>query len=64
MIEQLEYFKLLGKKSIEYKNKMTKIALGFWKLKKNIENVSEKEVKNKGLDLLRDLIKKVLICHH
>ena len=36
MIEQLKYFRRLGKKSIKYKNKMAKIALGFWKLKKNI----------------------------
>ena len=64
MIEQLEYFRCLGKKSIECKNKMAKIALGFWKLKKDIKNMSENEVKNKGLDLLSDFIKKLLIYHH
>ena len=60
MIEQLEYFKRLGKKSIEYKNKMATIALGFWKLKKDIKNMSENEVKDKGLDLLSDFIKKIV----
>ena len=37
LIEQLEYFKRLGKKYIKYKNKMTKIALGFWNLKKRYQ---------------------------
>ena len=60
MIEQLEYFKRLGKKSIEYKNKMVKIALGYWKLTKDIKNMSENEVKNKGLHLLSAFIKKIV----
>ena len=60
MIEQLEYFKRLGKKSIEYKNKMAKIALGYWKLTKDIKNMSENEVKNKGLHLLSAFIKKIV----
>ena len=58
--KQLEYFRRLGKKSIAYKNKMAKIALGFWKSKKDIKNMSENEVKNKGLDLLKDFIKKIV----
>ena len=60
MIEQLKDFRRQGKESIEYKNKMAKIALGFWKLKKDIKNMSENEVKNKGLDLLSDFIKKIV----
>ena len=39
---------------------MAKIALGFWKLKRDIKNMSENEVKSKGLDLLSDFIKKVV----
>ena len=39
---------------------MATIALGFWKLKKDIKNMSENEVKNKGLDLLSDFIKKIV----
>ena len=34
MIKQLKDFRRQGKESNEYKNKMAKIALGFWKLKK------------------------------
>ena len=60
MIEQLKYFRRQGKESIEYKNKMARIALGFWKLKKDIKNISENEVKNKGLDLLSDFIRNVI----
>ena len=45
MTEQLKYFRCQGKESIEYKNKMAKIALGFWKLKKDIKNMSKNEVK-------------------
>ena len=60
MIEQLKDFIRQGKESIKYKNKMAKIALGFWKLKKDIKNMSEIEVKNKGVDLLSDFLKKIV----
>ena len=39
---------------------MAKIALVFWKLKENIKNMSENEVKNKGLDLLINFIRKIV----
>ena len=60
MIEQLRDFRPQGKESIEYKNKMAKIALVFWKLKKDIKNMSEDEVKNKGIDLLSSFIRKIV----
>ena len=60
MIEQLKEFRRLSEESIEYKKKLAKIAFGFRELEKDIKNMFESEIKNKGLDLLGDFIRKIV----
>ena len=48
MIEQLKDFRRLSEESIEYKKKLAEIALGFRELEKDIKNMFESEIKNKG----------------
>ena len=60
IVKQLKYPRRQNKTSAEYNNKMALLISGLIRLEIVIKNIPEDEVKNKGLDLLKNIVRKVV----
>ena len=56
IVKKLKDLRRQNKISAEYNNKMVLLTAGLIRLENVIKNMPEDEVKNKGLDLLKDII--------
>ena len=56
IVKKLKDLRRQNKISAEYNNKMILLTAGLIRLENVIKNMPEDEVKNKGLDLLKDII--------
>ena len=60
IVEQVKDFRCQNKTSAEYNNKMALLIAGLIRLENVIKNMPEDEVKNKGLDLLKNIVRKIV----
>ena len=59
-MKQLKDLRRKNKTSAEYNNKTALLIAGLIRLENVIKNMPEDEVKNKGLDLLKDIVRKIV----
>ena len=60
IVEQLKDLRRQNKTSVEYNNKMALLIAGLIRLENAIKHMPEDEVKNKGLDLLKNIVTKIV----
>ena len=63
MVKELKDFRHQNK-ALEYDNKKAVLVVGLLRLKNDMKNMPEDEVKNKGLDLLKNIIEKIIEATH
>ena len=63
MAKELKDFRHQNK-ALEYDNKKAVLVVGLLRLKNDMKNMPEDEVKNKGLDLLKNIIEKIIEATH
>ena len=59
IVKQLKDLRRQNKTSAEYNNKMTLLIAGLIRLENVIKNMPDDDIRNKGLDLLKDIVRKV-----
>ena len=60
ILKQLKDLRRQNKTSVEYNNKMALLIAGLIRLENVIKNIPEDEVKNKELDLLKNIVRKIV----
>ena len=60
IVEQLKDLRRQNKTSVEYNNKTALLIAGLIRLENAIKHMPEDEVKNKGLDLLKNIVTKIV----
>ena len=60
IVKQLKDLTRKDNKLTEYNNKKALLVVGLLRLENNIKNMSEDEVKNKKLDLLKNIVSKIV----
>ena len=59
IVKQLKNHRRQNKTSAEYNNKMTLLIAGLIRLENVIKNMPDDDIRSKGLDLLKDIVRKV-----